>query len=1376
MRREVVGKKGISYFIGMGGKTLNLAELIKNNAKRILKYMSKHVRAEDNPKENQVVDDKSRENAKKILGYISSLAFVGRQRVSNIETNADYLWYGSRLHLPGIQENQIVDGECAWLTVDRLEPESPPELPSILQGWVSVPDSPALQPTPKSDQKVTCSEDEADEMITNGVARRENVHNIPDEDGMCEVVLLWDDQPMDVKESFDLYLSSEWSPWAAQEKPRLESITIYKKLYDYYRMMEGMDETDLALEVVFGLGIAKKYNNNAPEYILSVVEQLGEIKLDIATAQIAVCPRLGIEPAIALDPFQDQPTIAPIRNVFQGIRNDANAEFKPWDSATYSRIVEAAKACLAPDAQIVSGEVDTKDDKPNVLTFYLDYAVFVRQRDEGLRASAVAKAFDEFIQCNEVNLLPPTLTSLVGTQGNQGNNANLVTVDNEDDGADSHRSATSYYFPLPCNKEQENIIKKLEGNCAGVVVQGPPGTGKSHTIANIICHYLARGRRVLVTSHAAPALAVLRDKLPEEIQPFAISVLGTDVSSKREIEKTLIRLLEIHGQGEWPNIGNLEKRSNTLLAEKLRLEENIKLLTKKILAHPPQHLFGDQDTLIPDEFTTERLAIWCAENYNNFSWFSDRPPIDSNNAMGFSDGDISRLREARQSLGNDLCYVGKTLPQMQRLPSADDVFAWHEHYREDNDIKAGNVPRHDVFGIRTALVQSRFKRTQKKQRETFEILGHAESDIAGSMLTFLKDRIGGQENANTISHEWAQLKRSLESIHQKKSQLEIVVALTTQLENSGANEWAHALRTAPVIDGEADIPDDWREAWRWGCANAYLDSIDSTSNITTSAERLVQIRKDMEQNSKRVVEAHVVHGLKTTLLANNVLAQGLAEFQTAMNQMPRDPNAITAPFIRRRAQQALVKCYSAIPCWVMPWNKVNEMLPKTPGAFDLVVVDEASQSGIMELLSLWRGKKALVIGDDKQVSPTVIAEFAVQEGLFHKYTRDLPNRNALSPRNSLFDVARSLFADKFVMLREHFRCAEPIIAFSSRHFYSNQIVPLRVPTTTERLSSPLVRVYVPNGFRDDRKVNKQEACGIVEEIQKIVNTLAMDERTIGVISLLGTEQVRHIWTELRSKIPEDKINRHKIECGSAAHFQGKERDIVLLSMVASPGRATALTSNVFRQRYNVAVSRARDRLYLFHSVPLEQLHNPDDMQRLLLEHFDNPMPQARPDGPEALCESDFERRVFRRLAQAGYAVTPQVGSQGFRIDLVVEGENGQRLAIELDGDAYHQDFEKDYDRQQILERVGWTFWRCFASTYWCNTDGVFQDLRNKLTTMGIEPWNRDENMINNYTEVRKFAPQEDNNREENDTGTNENQNVVEGANPNDTRGQMPMDF
>lgn len=62
-----------------------------------------------------------------------------------------------------------------------------------------------------------------------------------------------------------------------------------------------------------------------------------------------------------------------------------------------------------------------------------------------------------------------------------------------------------YFFPLPFNDEQAKIIDLLERESV-VTIAGPPGTGKTHTIANILAHYMAEGKRVLVTARTAEAL------------------------------------------------------------------------------------------------------------------------------------------------------------------------------------------------------------------------------------------------------------------------------------------------------------------------------------------------------------------------------------------------------------------------------------------------------------------------------------------------------------------------------------------------------------------------------------------------------------------------------------------------------------------------------------------------------------------------------------------------------------------------------------------------------------------------------------------------------------------------------------------------------
>lgn len=107
----------------------------------------------------------------------------------------------------------------------------------------------------------------------------------------------------------------------------------------------------------------------------------------------------------------------------------------------------------------------------------------------------------------------------------------------------------------------------------------------------------------------------------------------------------------------------------------------------------------------------------------------------------------------------------------------------------------------------------------------------------------------------------------------------------------------------------------------------------------------------------------------------------------------------------------------------------------------------------------------------------------------------------------------------------------------------------------------------------------------------------------------------------------------------------------------------------------------------------------------------------------AACESAFERDVGGRLLKAGYRLRAQVPAGAYRIDFVVEGADDRRLAVELDGDAFHgpDRWAQDVRRQKALERVGWTFWRCWASEWEADKDAVFRDLTVALKRQGIAP-------------------------------------------------------
>jgi len=138
--------------------------------------------------------------------------------------------------------------------------------------------------------------------------------------------------------------------------------------------------------------------------------------------------------------------------------------------------------------------------------------------------------------------------------------------------------------------------------------------------------------------------------------------------------------------------------------------------------------------------------------------------------------------------------------------------------------------------------------------------------------------------------------------------------------------------------------------------------------------------------------------------------------------------------------------------------------------------------------ALLRGKKVLVVGDDRQVSPSAaFLSIANIERLRENFLSDFPFRNQVEPGASLYDLARVVFPDRFVMLKEHFRCVEPIIRFSMP-FYDEPLIPLRIPKGIERLDPALVDILVEDGERRGKsKVNPPEAEVIVDEIERIIN-------------------------------------------------------------------------------------------------------------------------------------------------------------------------------------------------------------------------------------------------------------------------------------------------
>jgi very-short-patch-repair endonuclease len=644
--------------------------------------------------------------------------------------------------------------------------------------------------------------------------------------------------------------------------------------------------------------------------------------------------------------------------------------------------------------------------------------------------------------------------------------------------------------------------------------------------------------------------------------------------------------------------------------------------------------------------------------------------------------------------------------------------------------------------VRAAATSVRLAAVEQDRRRL--LLAFRGDDRTSELARQFIDKFLGKPSVTPekVRSIWDGLLSRLAQLKGLARDFETIEKVTSVIAAAGAPEWAKMLSTEKAEPDDPRTSAVWRDAWDHAAADAQLVRIDGRQKLTNVAAERETAEKRCRHLFGQIVRERTFYQLEQRL--SPAIKAALVEFVRALTRIGRGTGKM-AWMHRRTARDAMERCYGAVPCWIMPTWRVAEQLPAELGAVELVIIDEASQSDVTELPALLRGKKILVVGDDRQVRPT--APFVTQEKinqLRHHFLSDMPFKSLLEPGESIYDLMRAVFPNERLMLKEHFRCVEPIIRFSMQ-FYPEKILPLRIPAAHERLDPPLIDIYVPQGAREKRqKVNPTEADVIVNEIATLTARPEMCHRTIGVISLVGADQAEHIRSRLSEAIGEEIMQRHSILCGDSATFQGTERDIVFLSMVADSANKTALTMLRYEQRFNVAVSRARDRVVLVRSVTREEL-NPNDLKARLIAHFENPMPGLEHvDDSLAVCESNFERDVMQKLLERGYRVQGQVGSAGYRIDMVVEGADRRRLAVECDGDRYHgaEQWRQDMQRQRVLERVGWRFWRCFASSYYRDPDGVMNDLIDSLTRMGIEPLGKGETgrSERRFTEHRTVQP------------------------------------
>ncbi|ROR02920.1 AAA domain-containing protein [Desulfosoma caldarium] len=541
------------------------------------------------------------------------------------------------------------------------------------------------------------------------------------------------------------------------------------------------------------------------------------------------------------------------------------------------------------------------------------------------------------------------------------------------------------------------------------------------------------------------------------------------------------------------------------------------------------------------------------------------------------------------------------------------------------------------------------------------------------------------------------------------------------------------------------------QAWAWAAARAWLGKVTDPEHYKDLAEKRQRLQGKIEKKIEELAALKAWRAFFVRL--DEQTRQNLTSWTRAVARIGKGTGKYAYRH-RTSARQYLRACIPGIPAWIMPLHKLWETTDSIPGVFDTVIVDEASQAGIEALALLLLAKRIIVVGDDKQNSPEAVgvSEEDIAR-LARDHLREFQFRDEFRPDTSLYDHAERAFGN-VISLREHFRCVPEIIRFSNDLCYTDApLIPLRQPPP-KRLP-PLEALFVPQGACEgsgQRIINRAEGEAIVEKILECLDSEAYEGKTMGVIVLQGHAQAELIEKKL-AEVLEPKVRKErKLRCGVPATFQGDQRDVIFLSLVVAPNyRFRALTGLPDQRRFNVAMSRARDEVFLFHSVQQHDLSREDlrwrllnffyssrDQQALevLYEELDRLEREAKrshrqPLEPPDPYDSWFEVDVALELSRRKYQLRPQVEVAGYRIDLVLEGLD-RRLAVECDGEAWHgpERFDHDMARQRQLERAGWTFVRIRESEFYADRDSAVRRIVEACEELGIRPLGEEEREIN----------------------------------------------
>lgn len=377
------------------------------------------------------------------------------------------------------------------------------------------------------------------------------------------------------------------------------------------------------------------------------------------------------------------------------------------------------------------------------------------------------------------------------------------------------------------------------------------------------------------------------------------------------------------------------------------------------------------------------------------------------------------------------------------------------------------------------------------------------------------------------------------------------------------------------------------------------------------------------------------------------------------------------------------------PCVLMSPSGVSKHIPLGGVEFDTVIFDESSQIVPSTAIgALARANSAIFVGDRRQMPPPTEFLSSGEGDLLDELGEEAGQSHAGRMKSILTLAAAAGFEKK--RLTWHYRSRdERLIEFSNRKFYEGTLT--TIPSAPSADSSHPVRSVFVGGeyvrIPGSSKGNPDEARAVVAEVERTISK--NPSKSIMVVTFNSTQRdhIESLLQESGSQRIQAAFERESepLAVKNVDNVQGDERDIVLFSTVYAPDRRTGnLTQNFGplnrpggENRFNVAVTRARDHIVMFTSLKSTDLDLRTSSSKGLKSLKEYLKAAEEGSYPAVTAQTDsgdlYREQVARTLRAKGLEVRTGVGASSFRVDLAVRHPARQDwLAILLDSKEWAQ--------------------------------------------------------------------------------------------------------